>query len=119
MLLLIVLEIFCIFDLYMHIKQSQFLRPFIDKLSQAMAKWGLPSEEGEIKKQLQILSERYTDNTPEKAYGKILAFSRLAEFAGEQHRHNFQLDIVGEYNNQIQLTVNDIFSRILLFLMIL
>ncbi|HGJ5876779.1 MAG TPA: hypothetical protein ACHBX0_10900 [Arsenophonus sp.] len=70
-----------------------------DKLSQAMVKWGLPFEEGKIKKQLQILSERYTDNTPEKAYGKILAFSRLAEFVVEQHRHDFQLDIVEEYNN--------------------
>lgn len=82
-----------------------------DKLSHAMNKWGSPSNKDKIKQQLQILSETYNDIIPKVAYNKILAFSRLAKLAGEKHRHDFQIDIVGEKNNQVKLSVKNIFSQ--------
>ncbi|HGJ5890188.1 MAG TPA: hypothetical protein ACHBZA_02190 [Arsenophonus apicola] len=82
-----------------------------DKLSQAMNNWGSPFHKGEIEKQLQILSNSTTNNIPKTTYNKILAFSQLAKLAGEKHRYDFQIDIAGEYNNQIKLSVKDIFSQ--------
>lgn len=55
---------------------------------------GAPSNKSEIEKQLQILSDLYIDNTPKIAYGKILAFIRLAELAGEKYRYDFNIEVV-------------------------
>lgn len=72
---------------------------------------GAPSNKSEIEKQLQILSELYIDNTPKIAYGKILAFIRLAELAGEEYRYDFNIEVVKEYNNQVKLSIENIFSQ--------
>ncbi|MDR5609948.1 MULTISPECIES: hypothetical protein [unclassified Arsenophonus] len=92
-------------------KTKQVVTTDFDKLSQAMNQWGVPSNKSEIEKQLQILSELYIDNIPKIAYGKILAFIRLAELAGEKYRYDFNIEVVKEYNNQVKLLIENIFSQ--------
>lgn len=102
---------------FFHIQQTDTdkIKPTLvanfDKLSQAMNEWSSPSDKDEIEKQLRILSEPYPDNIPKIAYGKILAFSQLAKLAGEKHRYDFQVEIVGENNNRVKLSVKNIFSK--------